>query len=212
MNPVEATLQIVITNSASAAVAVTLFNVGGGQTGAQGLSPTFATGVAVTCPQSTYSQVLISLLSIVFKIGGLKYSCQNATQLANSFLLGYSNERGAYNRIPYTAKAMGNNMQNVATEIDDATFQMNIGVDSFITITVNGTAVVSGGENVTLTFTIAGIKEPVRALSGQPTLAVNPEGYQTGIPAQTLVVSNQGQGGGGIALNKGPQSKNFYNR
>jgi hypothetical protein len=208
LNPTAATLTIVITNSSQAATSVTIFNVGGGQTGAQGLTPTFADGVTVTCPQSTYSQVLISLLSKVFKIGGLKYACQNRTQLSNSFILGYSNERGTYTRQAYTPRYMGNNMQNVQTEIDDPTFQMDVSVDSFITLTVNGTAVVSGGENVELTFTIAGIKEPVRALSGQPSLAVNPEGFQSGIPAQTLVVSNQPMGGGLINLGAGAANVN----
>ncbi len=202
LNPTAATLTIVITNSSAAAKSVTIFNVGGGQSGASGLSPTFDDGVTVTCPQSSYGQVLISLLSKVFKIGGLKYACQNRTQLSNSFILGYANERGTYTRQAYTPRYMGNNMQNVQAEIDDPTFQMDVSVDSFITITVNGTAAVSGGENVELTFTIAGIKEPVRGLSGQPTLAVNPEGFQSGIPAQTLVVSNQGGANGGIPLNR----------
>lgn len=206
LNPTAATLTIVITNSAAAATDVTIFNVGAG-----GYDQTFADGVTVTCPQSSYAHVLRSLVSKPYKIAGLKYACQARTQLSNRFVLGYTNERGTSVSQVYTPRYMGNNMQNVQTEIDDPTFQMDIGVDSYITIRVNGTSSVSGGENVELTFTVAGIIEPVRGLSGQPGLAVNPEGFQSGIPAQTLVVSQQSAGNGLINLGPAGAAQNVAN-
>ena len=207
--PSEATLVLVITNTDAVAVPVTLFNVGGAATGAtsSGLTPTFVAGVTVTCPQSSYGTVLISLLSKVYKIGGLKYSCKDKVQLSNNFTVGYTNERGRKESQVYTPRYLGNNMQNVDTQIDDPTFELDISVDSFITITVNGTTATPGGENVELVFTVAGIVEPTRGLIGSPALAINPVGFQSGIPAQSLVVSNA-SAANGINLQQKPIGNN----
>lgn len=217
LSQAEATLVLVITNSAAAASVVTLFNVNGLAPSAtnSGLTPTFADGITVTCPTSSYGAVLISLLSKVYKIGGLKYSCAVKAQLSNRFITGWQSELGTFGGGTYTPRYLGNNMQNVTTEIDDPTFEMDINVTSYIQITVNGTtASPSTGENIELVFTIAGQVDALRTLNGQPAMAINGVGQQSGIPAQNLIVSQAAPGNGGINLSgsgtaAGAGSKNF---
>lgn len=217
LSQAEATMVLVITNSAAAATTVTLFNVNGlAPSGLNsGLSPTFQDGVTVTCPQGSYGALLIGLLTKVYKIGGLKYSCQVKTQLTNSFVTGWRNEFGTFGGGVYTPRYLGNNMQNVTTEIDDPTFEMDVNSTAYIQLSVNGTTLAGGsGENVELVFTIASIIDQLRALNGQPAMAINGIGQQSGIPAQNLIVTNQPAGGGGISLAGGgapvaPTTKNF---
>lgn len=203
LSPQESTLVLVITNSAAAATTVTLFNVNNNAPGATsgGLNPTFVDGVTVTVPQSSYGTILISLLTKVYKIGGLKYSCQVKNQLSNRFVSAWTSEFGTFGGGVYTPKYLGTNMQNIAAEIDDPTFELDVNATTYIQLDVNGVTKAGGtGETVELVFTVASIIDPLRTLNGQPAIAINAVGMPSGVPAQTLVVSQQQPGSGGINL------------
>lgn len=185
MNPNARIITLVITNTTAGTLDVTILNPGDGTT--PGIS-SIPAGTSVTLAQGSYSRLLTETLEKPFQIKGMKYAVKDASQFDNVITLGYRNALGTRNQNVLTPYAYRSNLQNIATQLDIADFEYDVNIDSFVTIPVNGTASVSGGERITLTFYLRSQIQPSRMFYAQPDLAKSKEGFITGLPQQQIVV------------------------
>lgn len=185
MNPNARIITLIITNTTATTQDVTILNAGDGTTPGTSSIPA---GTSVTLAQGSYSRLLTETLEKPFQIKGMKYAVKDASQFDNVITLGYRNALGTRNQNVLTPYAYRSNLQNIATQLDIADFEYDVNIDSFITIPVNGTASVSGGERITLTFYLRAQIQPSRMFYAQPDLAKSKEGFITGLPQQQIVV------------------------
>jgi hypothetical protein len=194
MNPNARIATLVITNTSSITQTVTIFNP------ADGTTPTTAsipTGTSVTLSQGSYSRLLTEILEKPFQIKGMKYAVKDVSQFDNVITLGYRNALGTQNQNVLTPFAYRSNLQNISTQIDIADFEYDVNIDSFMSIPVNGSGSVTGGERLTLTFYLRSQMQPSRAFYGQPELARSKEGFITGLPQQQIVIKQPAASIGG---------------
>lgn len=185
MNPNARIATLVITNTNSSDQTVTIFNP------ADGTTPTTASipdGCSVTLAQGSYSRLLTEILEKPFQIRGMKYAVKDVSQFDNVITLGYKNALGTNNSNVLTPYAYRSNLQNISTQIDIADFEYDVNIDSFVSIPVNGSSKVSGGERLTLTFYLKAQVQPSRVFYGQSDLARSKEGFITGLPQQQIVI------------------------
>jgi len=185
MNPNARIITLVITNSTATTQVVTILNSGDGTTPSVESIPV---GCSVTLAQGSYSRLLTETLEKPFQIKGAKYAVKDSSQFDNVITLGYRNALGTRNQNVLTPFAYRSNLQNIATQLDIADFEYDVNIDSFISIPVNGTNKVTGGESITLTFYLRAQIQPSRAFYAQPDLAKSKEGFITGLPQQQIVV------------------------
>lgn len=185
MNPNARIITLVITNTTNQTQNVTILNAGEGTTPSFGSIPL---GCSVTLTQGSYSRLLSEILQKPFQIHGLKYKAKDASQFDNVILLGYRNALGTDHSNKLTPTAWSSNLQNVSNQIDIQDFQYDVNIDSYISIPVNGTNVIPGGERVSLTFFLRSQIQPSRAFYAQPELASSTEGFITGLPQQQIVI------------------------
>jgi len=185
MNPNARIITLVLTNTTSATQTITILNA------ADGNPPTIESipiGCSVTLAQGSYSRLLTEILEKPFQIKGMKYAVKDASQFDQVITLGYRNALGTRNQNVITPYAYRSNLQNIATQLDIADFEYDVNIDSFISIPVNGTNIVSGGERVTLTFFLRAQIQPGRAFYAQPEVAKSKEGFISGLPQQQIVI------------------------
>ena len=182
MDPLARTYTLVITNSGATTEDVTILAPGAGT------NPTFAPGTNVVLQESTYSRLLTEALQKPKLIKGIKVQVKDQNQLDNVWTLGYQNAAGKVQQYVYSLLDNTNSYQNIATRVEDPTFEFMINVDSFITIPVNGTNFVTGGERLVLKIFLIEEFSPSRQFNGQPTLAKSPVGFISGLPEQNITV------------------------
>lgn len=182
MDPLARTYTLVITNSGATTEDVTILAPGAGT------NPTFAPGTNVVLQESTYSRLLTEALQKPKLIKGIKVQVKDQNQLDNVWTLGYQNAAGKVQQYVYSLLDNTNSYQNIATRVEDPTFEFMINVDSFITIPVNGSNFVAGGERLVLKIFLIEEFSPSRQFNGQPTLAKSPVGFISGLPEQNITV------------------------
>jgi hypothetical protein len=182
MDPLARTYTLVITNSGATTEDVTILAPGAGT------NPTFAPGTNVVLQESTYSRLLTEALQKPKLIKGIKVQVKDQNQLDNVWTLGYQNAAGKVQQYVYSLLDNTNSYQNIATRVEDPTFEFMINVDSFITIPVNGSNFVIGGERLVLKIFLIEEFSPSRQFNGQPTLAKSPVGFISGLPEQNITV------------------------
>jgi hypothetical protein len=187
MNPNARIATIVITNTTSVDQTVTIFNPADGTTPTTSSIPV---GCSVTLAQGSYSRLLTEILEKPFQIKGMKYAVKDVAQFDNVITLGYKNALGTQNQNVLTPYAYRSNLQNISTQIDIADFEYDVNIDSFVSVPVNGSGKVSGGERLTLTFYLKSQVQPSRVFYGQSDLARSKEGFITGLPQQQIVIKN----------------------
>ena len=181
LNPNARLLSIVITNTTAPAVDVKLWT--------DTTTASIPAGTSVTLAQGSYAGLLNDILQKPFRIHGMKYSCLVANQFNNAITLGYADNFGTTNSNILTPLAYRSNLQNISTQLDIEDFTFDVGVDSFMTIPVNGTTLAGGsGESITLTFFVSSMVQPIRTFTNMPDLAKSPERFITGLPKQEISV------------------------
>jgi hypothetical protein len=185
MNPNARIITLVITNTTSTVKNVTILNPGDGSTPSVDSIPV---GCSVTLAQGSYSRLLTETFNKPFQIKGMKYSVKDSSQFNNVIILGYRNALGTLSQNVLTPYAYRSNLQNIPTQLDIADFEFDVNIDSFVTIPVNGTDVVAGGERIALTFYLRAQIQPSRAFYAQPDIAKSKEGFITGLPQQQIVI------------------------
>jgi len=181
LNPNARLLSIVLANNTLSVQNITLWT--------NSSSTAIPNGTTATLAQGSYAGLLNDIIQKPFRIQGLKYSCLVANQFNNAITLGYADNFGTTNSNILTPLAYRSNLQNISTQLDIEDFTFDVGVDSFMTIPVNGTTLAGGsGESITLTFFVSSMVQPIRTFTNMPDLAKSPERFITGLPKQEISV------------------------
>lgn len=182
MNPNSSIVTLVLTNTTSSAQTITILNPGSGSTPDTTSIPT---GCNVTYQQGSYSGLLTRVSQKPFLIQGLKLQVKDQSQFDNPITCGYNSNMGSGMFNTLTLGAYGSMYQNVTTKLDIPSFRYTVDIDSYVSVSVNGSDSITGGERLTLNFFLTAQLQPGRIFVGEDATAVNPDSYISGLPTVT---------------------------
>lgn len=179
MNPNSSIVTLVLTNTTTDAKTITILNAGAGTTPSTDSIPE---GCAVNYTQGSYSGLLTRVSQKPFLIQGLKLKVKDQSQFDNPITCGYDSNMGSGTFNTLTLEAYGSMYQNVQTKLDIPSFRYTVDIDSYVSVSVNGSSSITGGERLTLTFFLTAQVQPGRIFVGEDATAVNPDAYISGLP------------------------------